>query len=207
MAGSTFGNRISITTWGESHGEALGVVIDGFPAGLKLCKEDIQMYLDRRKPGQSKFTTARAEGDEVEILSGVFEGHTTGTPISLMVRNKDQHSKDYGDIAYKYRPGHADYGFDMKYGFRDYRGGGRSSGRETIGRVAAGAICAKLLSMMGIKVTAYARAIGSVEIDYSRFDEKLITTTPTAMPDARADSAAMELIGQARAAGDSLGVL
>ena len=158
MAGSTFGNRISITTWGESHGAALGVVIDGFPAGLKLCEEDIQVYLDRRKPGQSKFTTARAEGDKVEILSGVFEGHTTGTPISLMVRNLDQHSKDYGDIANTFRPGHADYGFYEKFGRRDYRGGGRSSGRETIGRVAAGAICAKLLRELGVEVFAYTKS-------------------------------------------------
>ena len=142
MAGSTFGRLFQVTTWGESHGKGIGVVVDGCPAGLPLTEEDIQIYLDRRKPGQSQFTTKRKEADQVEILSGVFEGRTTGTPISLMVHNTDQRSRDYGDIASYYRPGHADYTFDEKYGFRDYRGGGRSSGRETIGRVAAGAIAA-----------------------------------------------------------------
>ena len=192
MAGSTFGSHISVTTWGESHGEALGVVIDGFPAGLKLCAEDIQLYLNRRKPGQSKFTTARAEGDEVEILSGVFEGHTTGTPISLMVRNKDQHSKDYGNIATTFRPGHADYGFYEKYGRRDYRGGGRSSGRETIGRVAAGAICAKLLKELGIEVFAYTKSIGDVKISEFELGERDLN--PLAMPDAGAAKAAAEYL-------------
>ena len=138
MSGSTFGRIFNITTWGESHGKALGVVIDGCPAGLQLDESDIQAYLNRRKPGQSNITTSRKEADEVEILSGIFEGKTTGTPISLMVRNTSQISKDYSDIASYYRPGLADYTFDEKYGFRDYRGGGRSSGRETIGRVAAG---------------------------------------------------------------------
>lgn len=132
MAGSSFGNLFRITTWGESHGKGIGVVVDGCPAGLSLCEEDIQKFLDRRKPGQSKFTTQRRESDTVEILSGVFEGKTTGTPISMMVWNKDQHSADYSEIASYYRPGHADFCFDEKYGFRDYRGGGRSSGRETI---------------------------------------------------------------------------
>ena len=164
MAGSSFGNIFKITTWGESHGKALGAVIDGCPAGLPLCEEDIQKFLDRRKPGQSRYTTARKEGDLVEILSGVFEGKTTGTPISLMVRNTDQRSRDYGNIAYSYRPGHADYTFDQKYGFRDYRGGGRSSGRETIGRVAAGAIASKILEELGISICTYTRSIGPVEI-------------------------------------------
>ena len=140
MAGSTFGDQFKIMTWGESHGKGIGVVVDGCPAGLSLCEADIQKYLDRRKPGQSKFTTQRQEGDQVEILSGVFEGKTTGTPIALEVRNTDQRSRDYSAIKDSYRPGHGDYTFDAKYGFRDYRGGGRSSGRETIGRVAAGAI-------------------------------------------------------------------
>ena len=130
MAGSTLGNLFTITTWGESHGAAIGVVIDGCPAGLSLDEEDIQIYLDRRKPGQSRFTTARKESDKARILSGVFEGHTTGTPISILVENTDQRSRDYGKIKDCYRPGHADYTFDAKYGFRDYRGGGRSSGRE-----------------------------------------------------------------------------
>ena len=127
MAGSTYGKILTMTTWGESHGAGVGVVVDGCPAGLALCEEDVQRYLDRRKPGQSRFTTKRSESDTVEILSGVFEGRTTGTPISMLVRNQDQHSKDYSEIASYYRPGHADYTFDEKYGFRDYRGGGRSS--------------------------------------------------------------------------------
>lgn len=150
MAGSTFGKQFKITTWGESHGAGVGVVIDGCPAGLSLSSEDIQLYLNRRKPGQSRFTTPRKEDDAVEILSGVFEGKTTGTPISLVVYNRNQKSKDYSEIAACYRPGHADYTFDAKYGFRDYRGGGRSSGRETIGRVAAGAVAAKILKELGI---------------------------------------------------------
>ena len=144
MAGSGFGTNFRITTWGETHGAGVGVVVDGCPAGLPLEREDVQKYLDRRKPGQSKYTTQRKEGDQVEILSGIFEGRTTGTPISMVVYNKDQRSKDYSNIKDIYRPGHADFTFDMKYGFRDYRGGGRSSGRETIGRVAAGAVAAPM---------------------------------------------------------------
>ncbi len=159
-AGSGFGNLFRVTTWGESHGKGIGVVVDGCPAGLPLCEEDIQIYLNRRKPGTSRFTTPRKEDDAVEILSGVFEGKTTGTPISMMVFNKTQRSKDYSEIASYYRPGHADYTYDCKYGFRDYTGGGRSSGRETIGRVAAGAIAAKLLKEMGITVEAYTKSIG-----------------------------------------------
>ncbi len=159
-AGSGFGNLFRVTTWGESHGKGVGVVVDGCPAGLSLCEEDIQIYLNRRKPGTSKFTTPRKEDDRVEILSGVFEGKTTGTPISMVVFNKNQKSQDYSEIASYYRPGHADYTYDCKYGFRDYTGGGRSSGRETIGRVAAGAIAAKLLKEMGITVEAYTKSIG-----------------------------------------------
>ena len=150
MSGSSFGKIFRITTWGESHGPGIGVVIDGCPAGLALSEEQIQKFLDRRKPGQSKYTTKRNEADSVEILSGVFEGKTTGTPISLLVRNQDQRSRDYGNIAELYRPGHADYPFTEKYGIRDYRGGGRSSGRETIGRVAAGAVASLLLGELGI---------------------------------------------------------
>lgn len=159
-AGSGFGNLFRVITWGESHGKGIGVVVDGCPAGLPLCEEDIQIYLNRRKPGTSRFTTPRKEDDAVEILSGVFEGKTTGTPISMMVFNKTQRSKDYSEISTYYRPGHADYTYDCKYGFRDYTGGGRSSGRETIGRVAAGAIAAKLLNEMGITVEAYTKSIG-----------------------------------------------
>ena len=169
MAGSTYGTIFKITTWGESHGKGIGVIIDGCPAGLSLSEEDIQVYLDRRKPGQSRYTTKRAEGDKVEILSGTFEGRTTGTPISLLVWNKDQRSKDYGNLAVCYRPGHADYTFHEKYGFRDYHGGGRSSGRETIGRVAAGAVAAKLLKELGIQVLAYTKAIGPIRIPSSQY--------------------------------------
>ena len=169
MAGSSFGTLFCMTTWGETHGKGVGVVVDGCPAGLSLCEEDIQKYLNRRKPGQSKYTTKRKEDDKVEILSGVFEGKTTGTPISMAVFNKDQNSKDYSAIKDIYRPGHADYTFDKKYGFRDYRGGGRSSGRETTARVAAGAVAAKVLKELGIEVFAYTKAIGPVQIDENRF--------------------------------------
>lgn len=182
MAGSTYGTIFKITTWGESHGKGIGVVIDGCPAGLSLSEEDIQVYLDRRKPGQSHYTTKRAEGDKVEILSGTFEGRTTGTPISLLVWNKDQRSKDYGNLAVCYRPGHADYTFHEKYGFRDYRGGGRSSGRETIGRVAAGAVAAKLLKELGIQVLAYTKAIGPVRIPASQYSYSDIYENPLYMP-------------------------
>ena len=192
MAGSTYGKLFSVTTWGESHGKGIGVVVDGCPAGLELSEDDIQRYLDRRKPGQSKYTTQRKEADAVQILSGVFEGKTTGTPISLVIFNTDQRSRDYGDIAAYYRPGHADYTFDAKYGFRDYRGGGRSSGRETIGRVAAGAIAAKLLQTLGIDIHAYATAIGPVTIDRNAFDLAESLKNPLGMPDAAAATAARE---------------
>ncbi len=205
MAGSTFGTVFRITTWGESHGKALGVVVDGCPAGLPLDEQDIQRYLDRRKPGTSSLTTPRREDDLVEILSGVFEGRTTGTPISLLVRNTSQISRDYNEIASCYRPGHADYTFDAKYGFRDYRGGGRSSGRETVGRVAAGAIACKLLEQMGVKVCAYTRSIGGIEADLSRFDADAILSTKTAMPDRDADQKATAYLEQARAEYDSVG--
>lgn len=186
MAGSTLGTILKVTTWGESHGKGIGVVVDGCPAGLALTEEDIQAYLDRRKPGQSRFTTKRQEADRVEILSGVFEGKTTGTPISMAVMNTDQRSRDYGNIMEVYRPGHADYTFDEKYGFRDYRGGGRSSGRETIGRVAAGAIAAKLLKSLGITVCAYTKAVGPYEADLAQFDGEEMYRNRLYMPDAGA---------------------
>ena len=192
MAGSTFGETFRISTWGESHGAALGVVIDGVPAGLTLDLAHIQQFMDRRKPGQSKFTTARNEADAIEILSGVFEGKTTGTPISMMVRNADQHSKDYSDIAEVFRPGHADYTFWEKYGIRDYRGGGRSSGRETIGRVAAGAIAVQVLEALGITICAYTKSIGPVEIE--QFDATEIHKNPLVMPDANAVKKAQEYL-------------
>lgn len=205
MAGSTLGTIFRITTWGESHGKALGVVVDGCPAGLELNETDIQQYLDRRKPGQSAITTQRKENDSVEILSGVFEGKTTGTPMSMIVRNTSQISGDYGNIAQSYRPGHADYTYDAKYGFRDYRGGGRSSGRETIGRVAAGAVAAKLLKQLGIEVSAYTRSIGPITIDYDKFDKEAILTTPTAMPDREANDAAYAYLQTAKKNCDSIG--
>lgn len=186
MAGSIYGKIFRISTWGESHGKGVGVVVDGCPAGLELSEEDIQTYLNRRKPGQSKFTTPRKEEDKVEILSGVFEGRTTGAPISMVVMNYTQRSKDYSEIASYYRPGHADYTFDSKYGFRDYRGGGRSSARETIARVAAGAIAAKLLKQLGIELLTYTRSIGPVRIDYQRFDREEIMKNILYMPDAAA---------------------
>ena len=186
MAGASFGTIFRITTWGESHGKGLGVVVDGCPAGLPLDENDIQKFLNRRKPGQSKFTTPRKEDDAVEILSGVFEGKTTGTPISLVVYNQNQKSKDYSEIASYYRPGHADYTFDQKYGFRDYRGGGRSSGRETIGRVAAGAIAVKILNQLGITFLTYTRSIGPICIAAQNFDATQINENPLYMPDADA---------------------
>lgn len=182
MAGSTFGNLFRITTWGESHGKAIGAVIDGCPAGLPLSEKDIQGFLDRRKPGQNKFTTKRNENDLAEILSGTFEGKTTGTPISVVIRNEDQRSRDYGKIKDCYRPGHADYTFDAKYGFRDYRGGGRSSGRETIGRVAAGAVAVKLLHELGIHFITYTRSIGGICIPQNEYHYEEISENPLYMP-------------------------
>ncbi len=205
MAGSTFGTIFRVTTWGESHGKGIGAVIDGCPAGLPLTETDIQAYLNRRKPGQSRFATPRREDDAVEILSGIFEGRTTGTPISLLVRNTSQRSGDYSEIASYYRPGHADYTYDCKYGFRDYRGGGRSSGRETIGRVAAGAVAAKVLAELGVTVSAYVKSIGPVEIDYERFDPKEVENNPVSMPDPTAAQAAMEYLDECRAKQDSSG--
>lgn len=194
MAGSSYGTLFRVTTWGESHGKAIGAVVDGCPAGLSLCEEDIQPFLDRRRPGQNRYTTARSESDQVEILSGVFEGKTTGTPISMIVYNKDQRSKDYSEIASYYRPGHADFCFDQKYGFRDYRGGGRSSGRETIGRVAAGAIASRVLKELGITLTAYTRSIGPVQCDPGRFQREYIEKSSLYMPDPEAEEQAVRYL-------------
>lgn len=205
MAGSTYGTIFRIMTWGESHGKGVGVTIDGCPAGLPLCEEDVQLYLNRRKPGQSKFTTARNESDQVEILSGVFEGKTTGTPIAMMVRNTDQRSKDYSAIMDVYRPGHADYCFEQKYGFRDYRGGGRSSARETIARVAAGAVACKLLTHYGITVNAYVKSIGEFEIDPKRFDLSERDKNSLNMPDKVAAEETAEFLERMIAAQDSVG--
>ena len=203
MSHSSTGTLFRVTTWGESHGKALGAVIDGCPAGLSLCENDIQTYLDRRKPGQSRFSTARKEGDLVEILSGVFEGKTTGTPISLLIRNTDARSKDYGNLASAYRPGHADYTYDAKYGFRDYRGGGRASARETASRVAAGAVAIKLLREIGITITAYTKAIGPVWCH--SFSEEEISENPLCMPDKEAAAKASEYLNTCIQEKDSAG--
>ena len=175
MSGNTFGKLFTVTTFGESHGPGLGAIIDGCPPGLPICEEDLQRDLDRRKPGQSRYTTQRREGDEVEILSGVFEGKTTGTPIGLLIRNTDQRSKDYGKIKDQFRPAHADYTYQQKYGLRDYRGGGRSSARETAMRVAAGAVAKKWLAhKWGISVRGYLQQIGPLtaqQHDWSQVEE------------------------------------
>lgn len=196
MSGSIYGKHFSIATWGESHGKGIGVVVDGCPAGLDLCEEDIQKFLDRRKPGQSKFTTQRNEADSVKILSGIFEGKTTGTPISMVVFNETQRSQDYSEIANYYRPGHADLTYDMKYGFRDYRGGGRSSGRETIGRVAAGAIAIKILNQLGIDIFAYTKSIGEITCDENNFSREEISNNKLYMPDAEAAGKASDYLSQ-----------
>lgn len=166
MSGNSFGKLFTVTTFGESHGVALGCTIDGCPPGMSLCESDIQIHLDKRRPGQSKHTTQRNEPDQVRILSGVFEGTTTGTPIGLLINNKDHRSKDYGDIKDKFRPGHADYTYQQKYGIRDYRGGGRSSARETAMRVAAGAIARKyLFERLGLEIKGYLSQIGNLTLD------------------------------------------
>ena len=174
MAGSQFGKIFHISTFGESHGKALGVVVDGCPAGLSLSEEDIQEMLERRRPGKNLKMTQRKEGDKVEILSGIFEGKTTGTPIAMVVWNEDQRSKDYGEIAHAFRPGHGDYGFFAKYGFRDYRGGGRSSGRETIARVAAGAIAKKMLLELGVSVRAKVIELAGISLTEDRQKAELL---------------------------------
>lgn len=205
MAGSTFGRLFRVTTWGESHGAGVGVVVDGCPAGVPLNEEIVQQYLNRRKPGQTKYSTPRKEDDLVEIQSGIFEGKTTGTPISMVVYNQTQRSKDYSEIARYYRPGHADYSFDEKYGFRDYRGGGRSSGRETISRVAGGAVAEEVLKALGIEVCAYSRSIGGIQIDYSKTNPENIAKSPLYMPDLEASAQAEDLLARKMAEQDSVG--
>ncbi len=205
MAGSVLGEVFRISTWGESHGPGLGVVVDGCPAGISLAEEDIQFFLDRRKPGETKYSTPRREGDRVKILSGVFEGRTTGTPISLVVENTSQKSKDYSEIKDCYRPGHADYTFDAKYGFRDYRGGGRSSGRETIGRVAAGAIAMKILDLLGIRIRAYTKQIGPFVCRREFMDEGNIEKSPLRMPDLEVSAQAEEYLAKKMEEMDSVG--
>ena len=205
MSFNTFGRVFRFTTWGESHGPAIGAVVDGCPPGLALSEADIQPFLDKRKPGTSKFTTQRREPDEVRILSGVFEGKTTGTPISLMIENTDQRSKDYSDVAKAYRPGHADYAYDAKYGFRDYRGGGRSSARETASRVAAGAVARAVIP--DVDIFAWVSAIGGDAIDYDNFDAAQIDQNPFFCPDAAAAVRWEALVDGARKDGSSLGAV
>ena len=206
MSLNTFGHLFRFTTWGESHGPALGAVVDGCPPGLALSEADIQPFLDERRPGQSKFTTQRREPDAVRILSGTFEGRTTGTPISLMIENVDQRSKDYGEVAKAYRPGHADYAYDAKYGFRDYRGGGRSSARETAARVAAGAVARRVLGD-GVRITAWVSAIGGDAEDVGAFDRDEIARNPFFAADADAAARWERLVDEARLAGSSLGAV
>ncbi|WP_298402039.1 chorismate synthase [Sphingobium sp.] len=205
MSFNSFGRVFRFSTWGESHGPAIGAVVDGCPPGLELSEADIQPWLDLRKPGTSKFTTQRREADEVRILSGVFEGKTTGTPISLMIENTDQRSKDYSDVAKAYRPGHADYAYDAKYGFRDYRGGGRSSARETASRVAAGAVARQVIPE--VDIFAYVSEIGGDGIDYANFDPAQIGQNPFFCPDAEAAARWEELVDGARLDGSSLGAV
>ncbi len=205
MSGSIFGKMFRISTFGESHGEALGVVVDGCPSNIPIALEDIMKNMDRRKPGNAKIGTTRSESDKVEILSGIFEGKTTGTPIALLIRNTDHRSSDYGKIKEVYRPSHADYTFDQKYGIRDYRGGGRSSGRETSARVAAGSIAKRFLQELGITVTAYTRSIGSVSISDDAFSFEEISQNPVSMPNNLVAEKAVQLIAQARLAKDSIG--
>lgn len=205
MAGSTFGKLFRVTTWGESHGIGIGAVVDGCPAGLPLNEEIVQQYLNRRKPGQTKYSTPRKEEDLVQIQSGVFEGKTTGTPISMVVYNQTQRSKDYSEIAEYYRPGHADYTFDQKYGFRDYRGGGRSSGRETIGRVAGGAVAQEILKSLGIEVYAYSKAIAGIAIDENRANRENIAKSPLFMPDLEASAQAEDVLAEKMSEQNSAG--
>ncbi len=205
MSVNTFGRVLRFTTWGESHGPALGAVVDGCPPGLALDEAAIQPFLDARRPGQSKFTTQRQEADQVRILSGVFDGRTTGTPISLLIENTDQRSKDYGEIARTYRPGHADYAYDAKYGIRDHRGGGRSSARETAARVAAGAVARLIIPE--VTITAFVREIGGDAIDPAAFDADEIDRNPFFCPDPAAAARWAVLVDQARLAGSSLGAV
>lgn len=203
MAGNTFGQIFRVTTFGESHGPAIGVVLDGVPPNLALEEKDIQHDLDRRRPGQSKITTQRTESDQVEILSGVFEGKTTGTALAMLIRNEDQRSKDYSNIKDVFRPGHADFSYLTKYGIRDYRGGGRSSGRETACRVAAGAVAKKILAGEGVKVIAYTLAVG--DIVAKKKDLSVIEKNLVRAPDMAAAEKMVSAIEAARKDCDSLG--
>jgi len=205
MSLNSFGRVLRVTTWGESHGPAIGAVVDGCPPGLNLSEADIQPWLDKRRPGASRFTTQRRESDTVRILSGTFEGRTTGTPVSLVIDNEDQRSKDYADVANAYRPGHADYTYDAKYGFRDWRGGGRSSARETAARVAAGAIARLVIA--DVEIRAYLVEVGGDAIDRDAFDPDAIEANPFHCPDAAAAKRWELKLEEARKAGSSLGAI
>ena len=205
--GSTYGKIFKIATFGESHGSGIGVIIEGCPAGVQFDSDFIQSELTRRKPGQSRITTQRREADEFEVLSGVFEGQTTGTPIALLIRNEDQRSKDYSHIATQYRPSHADYTYQVKYGIRDYRGGGRSSARETAARVAAGAVAKLLLASLGVNITAYVSQVGSIKLnkDYQNLDFGEIEKNAVRCPDPEIAQQMFDYIDEVRKAGDSIG--
>src|SRR5690349_11050188 len=206
MAGNSFGTLFRFTTWGESHGPAIGVVVDGVPPRLPLAEPDIQRWLEKRKPGQSRYTTQRREADEVRILSGVFEGLTTGAPIQLLIENTDQRSKDYRNIADRFRPGHADYTYWKKYGVRDYRGGGRASARETASRVAAGAVARKVLGPE-IAIRGALVRIGPLAIDRDRWDWAQTETNPFWCPDAQMAARWAEYLDRVRKAGSSAGAI
>ncbi|MEO0913059.1 MAG: chorismate synthase [Pseudomonadota bacterium] len=209
MSINAFGHLFRVTTWGESHGPALGAVVDGCPPGVPISEADLQVWLDKRKPGQSKYTTQRREPDVVEILSGVYEGRTTGTPVQLMIRNTDQRSKDYSEIAEKFRPGHADITYWQKYGIRDPRGGGRSSARETAARVAAGGLARAVLAEMvpGLSITAYMVQMGPKEIDRAKFDAAEIARNPFWVPDAVAAEEWAAYLDELRKSGNSVGAV
>ncbi len=207
MSWNSFGKVFRFTTWGESHGLAIGCVVDGVPSNIPLCEEDIQIYLDKRKPAQSKFTTQRKEADIVQILSGTFEGRTTGTPISLIIHNTDQRSHDYGDIAQSFRPSHADFTYQAKYGIRDYRGGGRSSARETAMRVAAGAIARKIIAQGGMKVRGAMVQMGEHGISRDNWDWAQIEQNPFWCPDANAATKWEEYLLAIRKDGSSVGAV
>jgi chorismate synthase len=206
MPGNSYGQIFSVQTFGESHGPAIGCIVDGVPSGISLSEADIQIYLDKRKPGQSKYTTQRKEPDQVQILSGIFEGQTTGTPIGLLIENQDTRSKDYGDIKDKFRPGHADYTYFKKYGFRDYRGGGRSSARETAMRVAAGAIARKILGS-GISIRAALIQIGPHKINRDNWDWAQCSENSFWSPDAAAAETWADYLNGIRKAGSSAGAV
>ena len=207
MSGNTFGTLFTVTSFGESHGPAIGCVVDGCPPGLEISAADIQLELDRRKPGTSRHVTQRRESDSVEILSGVFEGRSTGTPIALLIRNEDQRSKDYGNIAETFRPGHADYTYEQKYGLRDYRGGGRSSARETISRVVAGALAKLALRQLGVNITAYTSQVGPIKLEgtYSDYNFDLIETNDVRCPDPEKAKEMADLIYKVKGEGDTIG--